>query len=126
MFMAPKHYKLPLCIYLRCVWPAVSLCSRTVLGLVFLFMNTNYSSISPPLNISLLFPVSPHLLLNLRASRSDSMQGFISFRLSLLTNYNCNAALMGDPLYMFNWKCAINSRRCHRLLCGSPLCLHIN
>ena len=59
MFMAPKHYKLPLCIYLCCVCPATSLRGRTSFGVSRLLMNTNYSSVSLPLNVSLLFPASP-------------------------------------------------------------------
>lgn len=74
MFMAPKHYKLPLCIYLCCVWPAVSLCSRTGFSVPWLLMNTNYTPVSLPLNVSLLYPASPPLLAESRAPRSDLLQ----------------------------------------------------
>lgn len=74
MFMAPKHYKLPLCIYLCCVWPAMSLCSRTGFSVPCLLMNTNYTPVSLPLNVSLLYPTLPPLLAELRAPRSDLLQ----------------------------------------------------
>lgn len=54
-----------------CVWPAMSL-RRT--GVACLFMNTNYTSVSLSLNVSLLFPGSPRLLVKSEAPRSDFMQ----------------------------------------------------
>lgn len=57
-----------------CVWPAMSLRSRTGVGAACLFMNTNYTSVSLSLNASLLFQASPRLLVKTRTQRSDFMQ----------------------------------------------------
>lgn len=57
-----------------CVWPAMSLCSRAGVGVACLFMNTNYTSVSLSLNVSLLFAASPRLLVMSGAPTSDSMQ----------------------------------------------------
>lgn len=45
-----------------CVWPAMSLRRGAGIGVVCLFMNTNYTSFSLSLNVSLLFAASPRLL----------------------------------------------------------------
>lgn len=45
-----------------CVWPAMSFRSRTCVRLAYLFMNTNYRSVSLSLNVSSLFPASSCLL----------------------------------------------------------------
>lgn len=57
-----------------CVWPAMSLSGRAGVGVACLLMNTNYTSVSLSLNVSLLFPASPRLLVNSGAPRSDFMQ----------------------------------------------------
>lgn len=57
-----------------CVWPAMSFRSITCVRVVCLFMNTNYHSVSLPLNVSLLFPASSCLLVRSGALRCDFMQ----------------------------------------------------
>lgn len=57
-----------------CVWPAMSFRSRTCVRLAYLFMNTNYSSVSLSLNLSLLFPASSCLLVRSGALRCNFMQ----------------------------------------------------
>lgn len=57
-----------------CVWPAMSLRSGTGIRVACLFMNTNYTPVSLSLNVSLLFPASPRLLVKSGALRCDFMQ----------------------------------------------------
>lgn len=65
-----------------CVWPAMSLQSRTGVRVACLFMNTNYTCVSLSLNVSLLFTAAPCPLVKSGAQTWDCLLWILTHALS--------------------------------------------